>query len=106
VLDLRGHGPENGAWLVGSVHALSSNADYTASQAWSRHFYEQHDTYTLIDGITDSNAHNGDDARALYERCEHELVCDPDDVARLNDPAFRTTLLGSAFKLGLTLPPR
>jgi hypothetical protein len=66
LLDIR----DKGAMAAGSVAALSSVADRSVSQAWSRYFYEQTDVYQKVDGILYSNAHNGEKAIALYERSE------------------------------------
>jgi hypothetical protein len=67
LLDLRG----SGAMLAGSVAALSKIADRELSQAWSRYFYE---AYPQAEGIIYFNAHNDEEAVALYERAEDALV--------------------------------
>lgn len=66
LLDIR----NKAAMAAGSVAALGATADRSVSQAWSRFFYEQTDIYQKVDGILYSNAHNGENAVALYERSE------------------------------------
>jgi hypothetical protein len=104
LLEFRGQGPNNGAWRAGSVEALAKTADYGPSQEWSRYFYENEDIYSRIDGVAYSNAHNGDDAFALYERARDALSCHADDVIRLDDPALRPILLDALRRLGFTPP--
>jgi hypothetical protein len=60
---------------AGSVAALAKVADRSLSQAWSRYFYEQTSLYGQIDGISFHNAHNEEEAIALYERAQSTLVC-------------------------------
>lgn len=103
LLDLRGKGEDNGAWRAGTVAALSKNAEYAPSQAWSRYFYEHPERYAAVDGIIYSNAHNEDDACALYERGD-SLECRPENIIRLDDPDFRTRLLVAALRTQLRLP--
>lgn len=87
LLDLR----RRGAMRAGTVAAIAS-ADHGLSQQWSRYFYEQHDVYGDIDGLVYPNAHNGDDAIALYERAEGALVCPPPSDWPLDDPVVETEL--------------
>lgn len=75
LLDLRA----NGAMRAGSVAALAKVANRHLSQAWSRYFYEQTDLYGQIDGISFLNAHNDEEAFALYERAQSVLIC-PDEM--------------------------
>ena len=104
LLDLRGTGRNNGAWKAGSVEALSKNGEYAPSQAWSRYFYENPDRYSLVDGLIYSNAHNGDDAIALYERANDAITCPVDQVLRLDDADLRPLLIEAALSTGLTPP--
>lgn len=83
LLDLRGRG----AMRAGTVAAISS-ADHSLSQAWSRHFYEEPGIYGEIDGLIYPNAHNGDDAVALYERARGALRCPPARDWPLEDPVI------------------
>ena len=69
LLDLR----NSGAMAAGSVSALNSVADRKLSQAWSNYIYEQPDLYGEVDGLMYNNAHNGEDAIVLYERCEAKI---------------------------------
>jgi hypothetical protein len=87
LLDLRG----SGAMRAGSVAALAKTGDRNLSQAWSRYFYENPQIYRLIDGIRYCNAHNDEDAVALYERAENALSCN--QVIRLDHPQLRPGIL-------------
>jgi len=48
------------------------------------------------------NAHNGDDALALYERAAQAVLCSAQETIRLDDPALRIALLAACLRLGLT----
>lgn len=100
LLDLR----NNGAMRAGSVAALSQNADYAPSQAWSRYFYDQTDVYTPVDGIMYLNAHNREEVIALYERSAASLHSSEDQIIRLDDPALRPRILAIAEQTHL-IPP-
>jgi hypothetical protein len=93
LLDLRG----NGAMRAGSVVALGSVADRSLSQAWSRYFYENPNVYQPVDGVIYHNAHNGEDALALYERAERWLVDPTNQIGRLDDQALRPLILDIAL---------
>ena len=71
---------------VGSVAAIMANVDYELSQLWSRYFYETSSHFPNIDGLIYSNAHNGEDAVALYERCKEALECRAGGGMRLDGP--------------------
>jgi hypothetical protein len=88
LLDLRG----NGAMRAGSVAALAKTADRQISQEWSRYFYERTDLYGLIDGISYFNAHNDEEAFALYERSQSALVCPDSQILSLNHPSLRPAI--------------
>ena len=75
LLDLRGAG----AMKAGSVAALSTTDKRQLSQEWSRYFYEQENIYSTVDGLIYCNAHNNEEAIALYERSMNGLVC-PDNI--------------------------
>lgn len=87
LLDLRGRG----AMRAGTVGAISA-ADHRISRAWSRYFYEHPDVYGEVDGLIYSNAHNGDDAVALYERSRGALRCPAPRDRPLDDPATETAI--------------
>lgn len=89
LLDLRG----SGAMRAGSIAALAKAPDHRAGQAWSRYFYEEENVYGLLDGLIYQNAHNDEEALALYERAENALSCPPNRVLRLDDAALRDELL-------------
>jgi len=86
LLDIRG----SGAMKAGSVSALAKTADRQLSQGWSRYFYENEQIYLKIDGIIYFNAHNDEEAIALYERAENALSCDSNQVIRLDDIRLRS----------------
>ncbi len=92
LLDLRG----SGAMRAGSIAALAKAPDHRAGQAWSRYFYDEQSVYEPVDGLIYQNAHNDEDAIALYERAEAALECPPSRVIRLDDPALRDELLAIA----------
>lgn len=92
LLDLR----HNGAMRAGTKAAIAKVADRNLSQAWSRHFYETPEVYSDLDGVIYLNAHNDEDAIALYERASDALECSPERVIRLNDEALRAAVLEAA----------
>lgn len=97
LLDLRG----SGAMRAGSVAALAKVPDPPLAQAWSRFFYEHTEIYTAIDGLIYCNAHNDEEAVALYERSAAALVCPPDHISRLDSTALRPALLAIAERHNL-----
>ncbi|MEB3122306.1 MAG: RES family NAD+ phosphorylase [Snowella sp.] len=92
LLDLRG----SGAMKAGSVSALAKVSDRHLSQAWSRFFYERTDLYGTIDGIIFFNAHNDEEAIALYERARDKLRCPDSQVMALSDRALRPAIQQAA----------
>lgn len=99
LLDLRGPG----AMRAGSVAALAKTADRSLSQAWARHFYESPDVYGRVDGLVYFNAHNDEEALALFERATNALICTPDAVAPLDAPGLRPLVLDLARQNNLIL---
>jgi hypothetical protein len=87
LLDLRGRGALRG----GTVAAIAM-ADHQLSQQWSRYFYEHPEIYGEVAGLIYSNAHNGADAVALYERAHDALECSATRDWRLDDPVVETEL--------------
>ncbi len=87
---------------AGSVAALSMIVERKLSQEWSRYFYEQTDIYSSIDGLLYSNAHNGEDAIALYERAENKLECPEENIIDLKDPNLKDSLEDIAIKNNMT----
>ncbi|MEJ7872111.1 MAG: hypothetical protein WKF67_07605, partial [Rubrobacteraceae bacterium] len=59
-------------------------------------FYETADIYDNVDGLVYLNAHNDEDAVALYERAAGALECPPERVMRLDDEALRAAVLEAA----------
>jgi RES domain len=101
LLDLRA----NGAMRAGSVAALAKVADRHLSQDWSRYFYEQTDLYGQIDGISFFNAHNDEEAIALYERAQSNLICPDDQVLSLAHPSLRPAIQQAALDNHLDFLP-
>lgn len=92
LLDLRG----SGAMRAGTKAAITKVPDRSLSQAWSRHFYETPEVYGEVDGLLYPNAHNDEEAIALYERAHDALDCPPERVMRLDDEALRPAVLEAA----------
>ncbi len=92
LLDLRA----NGAMRAGTKAAVAKVSDRMLSQAWSRYFYDTLKTFAKVDGLLYLNAHNDEDAVALYERARDALLCPPDRVIRLDDEAIRAAVLEAA----------
>lgn len=92
LLDLRG----SGAMRAGTKAAITKVPDRSLSQAWSRHFYETSEVYGEVDGLIYPNAHNDEEAIALYERAHDALDCPPERVMRLGDEALRAAVLEAA----------
>lgn len=101
LLDLRGPG----AMRAGANAAIGKTADRPLSQAWSRYFYDCSIIFGAIDGLVWYNAHNDEEAIALYERAANALSCAADNVIRLDDPALRPAVLNVALTNNL-VPPR
>ena len=101
LLDLRA----NGAMRAGSVTALAKVADRNLSQAWSRYFYEQTDLYGQIDGISFLNAHNDEEAFAIYERAQAALICPDDRILPLAHPSLRPAIQQAALDNHLDFLP-
>lgn len=92
LLDLR----RNGAMRAGTKAAIAKVPNRGISRAWSRHFYETPGTYGEVDGLIYPNAHNDEDAIALYERASGALDCPPERTMRLDDEALRAAVLEAA----------
>jgi hypothetical protein len=101
LLDLRQHG----AMRAGANAALSKVAERPFSQAWSRYFYEHEAIYTRVDGMIFYNAHNDDDAIALYERAADALICPADQIMRLDHSLLRPAVVRCSLDHGIDVPP-
>ncbi len=101
LLDLRG----SGAMKAGSVAALAKTADRKISQAWSCYFYDNEQVYRKIDGIIYFNAHNDEEAIALYERAGDGLSCNANQVIRLDDLRLRPHIQQVALDNNLIFIP-
>ncbi|KAB8335841.1 RES domain-containing protein [Scytonema tolypothrichoides VB-61278] len=93
LLDVRGRG----AMRAGANDATLAKTDKRGiSQAWSRYFYEQKEIYPDIQGIIYRNAHNDEEAIAIYESAKHLLTCLPENVFSLKHELFRGLILKAA----------
>ncbi|MDJ0751759.1 MAG: RES family NAD+ phosphorylase [Woeseiaceae bacterium] len=97
LLDLRG----TSAWDAGSVVAMTTDGRRRLTQAWSRYFYEHPELYGQIDGLIFNNAHNGEEALALYERAATQMASAQTVVQALDAPALRNKLFVVANRLNL-----
>ncbi len=101
LLDRRGAG----AMKAGSVAALAKTADRALSQQWSRYFYEQENIYSTLDGLIYFNAHNDEEAIALYERAQDGLACPAGQVIRLDHPQLRPAIQATAIANNMIFKP-
>lgn len=101
LLDLRGAGAMN----AGSVAALCKDSNREFSQAWSRFFYETTFVYGTVDGLIFGNAHNDEDAFALYERSDNGLDSTSSDACVLRDDALRTEVQEIAGESNMFVQP-
>jgi hypothetical protein len=101
LLDLR----DAGAMRSGANATLAKTADRSLSQEWSRYFYENENIYTSIDGLIYYNAHNDEEAIALYERAQNALICQPNQVMRLDNPSLRPAIQQVAIENNLIFVP-
>lgn len=90
---------------AGSVAALAKTADRALSQQWSRYFYEQENLYSTLDGLLYFNAHNDEEAIALYERTRDGLACPSTQVIRLAHPNLRPAIQATAIANNLIFKP-
>jgi len=51
------------------------------------------------------NAHNDEEAIALYERAQNALICQPNQVMRLDNPSLRPAIQQVAIENNLTFVP-
>ena len=101
LLDLRG----NKAMKAGTLTAIAKTANRNLSQTWSRYFYERSDLYSAIDGLIYSNAHNDEDAIALYERARAKLATSSLQTMPLKHPALRSAVFQIAENHSLIVAP-
>ena len=101
LLDLRG----NNAMKAGTVTAVAKTANRNLSQTWSRYFYSRSDLYGEVDGLIYSNAHNDEDAVALYERAQKKLVTSKIQTMPLKHPALRSAIFQIAENHSLLVAP-
>lgn len=99
LLDLRG----SCAMRSGTVAAVCKTGNREASQSWSRHFYQDRTIFDMIDGLIYSNAHNDDDAIALYERARAALRSRR--TLPLSDPSVRSIVSATAHANSLDVTP-
>lgn len=101
LLDIR----RSGAMKAGSVAALAKTADRFLSQEWSRYFYDEQEIYPEIDGIIYFNAHNDEEAIALYERAKNGLTYPSGRTLRLEHPSLRPVIQKVALDNNLIFEP-
>lgn len=101
LLDLRGAN----AMKAGTVAGVCKDSNRPYSQAWSRFFYETIYTYNTLDGLLWGNAHNDEDAMALYERCQHGIKSGATDTCALRDPALRAEVHKCAVDANIFVEP-
>lgn len=99
LLDLRGEA----AMKAGTVAAISGIIDRNITQKWSKYFYEHPELYGNVDGLIFSGAHNGEDAIALYERCQSKIDKSDVEEIELANPSLRRTLIRIASRQGLII---
>ena len=70
LLDLGG----SGAMRVGTTTKIAKNSARKDTQAWSRYFYDNSQTFKKVDGLIYANSHNDEMAICLYERASVKLA--------------------------------
>jgi hypothetical protein len=89
------------AWQAGTVAAITKDSSRGKSQEWSRFFYKD-PRYGSIDGISYGNAHNDEQAYALYERASQLTVL---ENVHLSDPRLTAEIDDIALELGMIVSP-
>ncbi len=92
---------DSGAWDAGATSSMVVDGRRKLTQAWSRYFYDNSDLYGEIDGLIFNNAHNGEEAIALYERAVKQLSSASISTLNLNEPTMRESILKVANQLNL-----
>ena len=92
---------DSGAWDAGATSSMVVDGRRKLTQAWSRYFYENPNLYGEIDGLIFNNAHNGEEAIALYERAVKQLSSASISTLNLNEPTMRESILKVANQLNL-----
>ena len=98
LLDLR----RSGSMRAGLTTAVAKIPDREATQRISRSIYEHPERYAAVDGLIWLNAHNDEDAWALYERAEDALT-----LIRsipLGDPLLAAAIADAAIENSLDIP--
>ncbi|MGH9550153.1 MAG: RES family NAD+ phosphorylase [Terriglobales bacterium] len=98
-LDLRG----NGAMRAGTVAAICKESNRRYTQEWSRYFYDHGFVYDTVDGIIYGNAHNDEDALALYERSQGSLALM--NMRPLSHPVLKDAIMEIALATGMIVVP-
>ena len=101
LLDLRG----TAAMKAGTVAAVSAIAQRSISQAWGRYFYEHPHLYQKVDGLIFNNAHNAEEAIALYERAKRQITSADVKAIELNHPELRSAIFKIANRHDLLVQP-
>lgn len=97
LLDLRG----DGAWNAGTVSAITNDGTRVLTQAWGCYFYENTQIYGQIGGIIFNNAHNSEEAIALFERVKNQITAAKISTQSLKSNSIRKEILLTAKKLGM-----
>ncbi len=97
LLDLRG----DGAWNAGTVSAITNDGTRVLTQAWGCYFYENTQIYGQIGGIIFNNAHNSEEAIALFERAKNQITSAKISTQSLKSNSIRKEILLTAKKLGM-----
>ena len=63
----------SGAMLVGSTTKIAKDSAREDTQAWSRYFYDNTQTFQQIDGLIYANSHNDETVICFYERAISKL---------------------------------
>ncbi len=90
---------------AGTVAAVSKEADRNITQMWARYFCDNEAIYGTIDGLIFFNAHNDEEAVALFERASDALLLHPGNAIELGNAALSTELQNIAVKNNLLIPP-
>ena len=97
LLDLRG----DGAWNAGTVSAITNDGTRVLTQAWGCYFYENTQIYGQIGGMIFNNAHNSEEAIALFERAKNQITSAKISTQSLKNNSIRKEILLTAKKLGM-----
>lgn len=101
LLDLR----SSAAMRSGTVASIGGTAKRQVSQAWGKYFYEHPELYGEVAGLIYHTAHNGEEAIALYERAESNLVSSQVEVMKLAHSQLQGAILKIVLDNGMVVIP-